>query len=70
MSITKLAKAAKKIREARLKKSAEEAKKVRKEGKSYDKKIKKNILKDISKGKKASTCWTYAGSTKKNHVKK
>ena len=65
MSITKLAKAAKKIREARLKKSAEEAKKVRKEGKSYDKKIKKNILKDISKGKKPAPAGPMPGQPKK-----
>ena len=52
MSITKLAKAAEKIRKARLKKSEEASKKVRKQGKDYDKKIKKNIVKDISKGKK------------------
>jgi len=50
VSITKLAKAAKKIREARLKKSAEEAKKVRKEGKSYDKKVRKKNIKSAKQG--------------------
>tara|TARA_B100001989_G_C24512389_1_gene451172 strand:+ start:477 stop:1043 length:567 start_codon:yes stop_codon:yes gene_type:complete len=65
MSIVKLAKAAAKIRKERLKKSAEEAKKVRKKGKDYDKKIKKNIVKDISKGKKPTPAGPMPGQPKK-----
>lgn len=69
MSVTKLAKAAAKIRQARLKKAEEAAKKVRKEGKSYDKKIKKNILKDISKGKKPAPAGPMPGQPKKTMSK-
>ena len=48
--VATVAKAASKIRKARLKKSAEEAKKVREKGKAYDKKVRKKNIESAKQG--------------------